>query len=169
MYNRYSINSCYNSALSLKILGFARKYRHWSWGDCLESDILKLRSRLCASVFGKYSPFCFFLLCASCHHLPLVFKVRLLFFLGSRGRSRRNSMLERTLQYPTKDLLLMNGIQQCRLCWSNKYPQNISVLKQNRLYVSLALRGYCGLRRKGWNAAHCRHEGSQSDGVQKIW
>lgn len=159
MYNRYSINSCYNSALSLKILGFACKYGHWSWGDCLGSDILKL----------KYSPFCFFPLCASCHHFPLVFKVRLLFFLGSRSRSRRNSMLQRTLQYPTKDLLLMNGIQQCRLCWSNKYPQNISVLKQNWLYVSLALHGYCGLRREGWNAAHCHHEGSQSDGVQRIW
>lgn len=29
-------------------------------GDCLGSDILKLSSRLWASVFGELSPFCFF-------------------------------------------------------------------------------------------------------------
>lgn len=57
-------------------------------------------------------------------------------------------MLESTLQYQTQDLLV-NDILPSRLGRSNENPQNLSALKQNRIYISFALHGYYGIRRGG--------------------
>lgn len=64
-------------------------------GDCLGSDILKLSTRLWASIFGKYSPLCFFQV------LPVItfpwFSVRP-FFWRLQKQEWEYQQLERTLQ-----------------------------------------------------------------------